>query len=379
MKVLRFHLVGLFCLTIVSGVAYGQHYQQQNLVSDLSGMAANTDPNLVNPWGLARSSTGPWWVSDNGMGVSSLYNGAGMPNSLVVAIPGNNGPAAPTGVVFNGSNSFQIAANSPAIFIFVSEDGTISGWNPGVDLTHAVLKVPQKNSVFKGATIATVGGVPYLYVADFHQGRIEVFDTNFQPVQTNAKDNGQGDDQDRERDGDDDGDKNNGAFVDNRLPKGFAPFNVQNIGGNLYVTFAKQDADKHDDVPGAGSGYVDVFTPEGKLIERLEHGDWLNSPWGVTLAPSDFGVFSHSLLVGQFGSGEIAAYNQVTGAFLGKLLDPSGNTITIDGLWSLSFGNSASAGPFNTLFFTAGIQHEAHGLFGTLTTVPGELIEGNGR
>jgi len=352
---LRF-LMGIACITALTGVAFAQHYDQHNLVSDISGMAATTDPNLVNPWGLARSSTSPWWVSDNGIGVATLYNGSGTPVPLVVTIPGTNGPAAPTGVVFNGSMSFQLTTGKPALFIFVTEDGTISGWNPNVDPTHAILKVDQPDSVFKGATIDSVGSKLLLYVADFHKGRVEVFDTNFHAVQMGGD-----------------------AFKDDNIPSGYAPFNVQNIGGNLYVTFAKQNAEKHDDVPGAGFGFVDVFHPDGTLIQRLQHGPWLNAPWGVTLAPSDFGAFSHCVLIGQFGSGEIAAYNAITGAFIGKLKDAKDKVISISGLWALGFGNSAQAGPYNSLFFTAGIDNEAHGLFGNLTAVPAELIEGNGR
>src|SRR6266446_7029761 len=190
----------------------------------------------------------------------------------------------------------------------------------------------------------------FLFVANFREGQIEVFDRNFATVK--AKED---------------------AFEDDKLPKGFAPFNVQNIGGNLYVTFAKQDDAKHDEVDGPGLGFVDVFSPHGQLLQRLQHGDWLNGPWGVTLAPSDFGKFSHHVLVGQFGSGEIAAYDPVTGEFAGEIKDTKDSVLRIDGLWALSFGNGAQAGPFNSLFFTAGIQKEAHGLFGTLTTVPSEL------
>ena len=347
----------MVCISMLSAVANAQHYQQNNLVSDIPGLATNTDRNLVNPWGLARSSGSPWWVADNGTGVSTLYNGSGTPVPLIVTIPGSAGPATPTGIVFNGSPSFQLSPGNPARFIFVTEDGTISGWNPNVDATHAVLKVNQSpRSVFKGATIGEVDGNLFLFVADFREGQIDVFDRNFATVK--AKED---------------------AFEDHKLPKGFAPFNVQNIGGNLYVTFAKQDDAKHDEVDGPGLGFVDVFSPHGQLLQRLQHGDWLNGPWGVTLAPSDFGKFSHHVLVGQFGSGEIAAYDPVTGEFAGEIKDTKDSVLRIDGLWALSFGNGAQAGPFNSLFFTAGIQKEAHGLFGTLTTVPSELTEGNGR
>jgi uncharacterized protein (TIGR03118 family) len=339
-----------------AGAAFGQKYQQHNLVSDIPGAADHTDPNLVNPWGLARSSTSPWWISDNGKGVSTLYDGTGSPIPLVVTIPsGNNhGTGVPTGAVFNGSMSFELTKGNPAVFIFVTEDGTVSGWNPKVNPTNAVIKVNIPHSVFKGATIAAIEDALYLYVADFHSGGILVFDTNFVRVPMNGD-----------------------SFKDPHIPHGFAPFNVQNIGGNLYVAYAKQDEDAHDDVPGPGLGFVDVFTPQGKLIQRLEHGNWLNAPWGLALAPYDFGTFSHAILVGQFGSGEIAAYDYITGAFLGELKDQDGKTISIDGLWALSFGNSAMAGPYNLLFFTAGIMEESHGLFGTLK--PLVLTQGNGQ
>jgi uncharacterized protein (TIGR03118 family) len=354
-----------------AAASFAQHYEETDLVSDIPGRAAVTDPNLVNPWGLTRSSTSPWWVSDNGTGLSTLYDGNGNPfilkgqtMPLVVTIPGPTAgtTGTPTGAVFNGTTDFQLTPGNPAIFLFVTEDGTIAGWNPMS--TTAVIKVNQSpDSVFKGATIAQVGQSNFLYVADFRKGKIEVFDGNFQPVSLGV-----------------------GAFEDPELffefggfilNRGFAPFNVQNIGGNIYVTFAQQDSAKHDEVDGPGLGFVDVFSPSGKLLMHLQHGDWLNGPWGMTLAPSDFGEVSHQLLVGQFGSGQIAVYNPVTGEFLGLLKDPKDNVITIDGLWSLSFGNGGTAGPLNTLFFTAGIQSESHGLFGTLTPVKAELTQGN--
>jgi uncharacterized protein (TIGR03118 family) len=352
----RVHLSALVCAMLFTGAAFGQNYQQHNLVSDIPGLADHTDANLVNPWGLTRSSTGPWWISDNGKGVSTLYNGSGGAIPLVVTVPAGNihGTGVPTGAVFNGSTSFELTPHNPAVFIFVTEDGTVSGWNPKVDPTNAVIKVNLPHSVFKGATIAAIGHALYLYVADFHNGAILVFDTNFVRVPQNSD-----------------------SFKDPHIPHGFAPFNVQNIGGNLYVSYAKQDEDGGDDVPGPGLGYVDVFTPQGKLIQRLEHGDWLNAPWGLALAPYDFGSFSHAVLVGQFGSGQIAAYDYITGAFLGLLEDPNGHTISIDGLWALSFGNSATAGPYNVLFFTAGINDENDGLFGTLTPLTSQLIQGS--
>jgi uncharacterized protein (TIGR03118 family) len=331
-------------------------YQQTNLVANLPGKAAVTDPNLVNPWGLSRSSGSPWWVSDNGMGVATLYGAAGNIVPLVVTIPPSDpnvsSTGTPTGTVFNGSTEFEIVKGKPAVFLFVSEDGVISGWNPTVQPTKAVMLVNQKTkSVFKGATIATLNGAQrgthnYLYVADFRQGRIEIFDTNFQ--RTMALENN---------------------FANQSIPTGYAPFNVQNIGGNIYVAYAKQDSQKHDEVDGPGLGFVNVYSTTGELLRRFERGSWFNGPWGLTQAPSDFGPYSHYILVGNFGSGQIAAFDPVTGKFQDFLRDAKSMPVWIDGLWGLSFGNDAVAGPATTLFFSAGSNHEQGGLFGSLTAL----------
>jgi uncharacterized protein (TIGR03118 family) len=339
-----------------------QHYTQTNLVSDMPGVAATTDPNLVNAWGMSRGSTTPWWVSDNGMGVATLYAGTGSPVPLVVTIPAaeSGQTGTPTGQVFNGTTDFAIAAGTPAKFIFATEDGTISGWNPAVNQTAAVVMVNTHSaSVFKGMALATVGDAQgqhanFLYVADFRKGRISVYDTNFHPVRL-----GHGDEED--------------AFHDGRIPKGFAPFNVQNIGGNLYVTFAKQDSDKHDDVAGPGLGYVDVFSATGRLLQRLEHSMWMNSPWGVTQAPSDFGANSHDILVGHFGGGNILAFDPVSGRFKGPLYATNNMPVWIDGLWGIAFASDGTSGQATTLYFSAGPDGEQHGLFGTLTAVENVL------
>ena len=351
-------------LASVAAVSYAQsaqHYKQTNLVSDMPGVAAVTDPNLVNSWGLSRSSTSPWWVADNGTGLATLYSGTGAIQSLVVTIPPSDPaspPGTPTGTIFNGGSGFELKKGFPAVFLFATEDGTISGWNPKVDATHAVIEVNLKSkSVFKGMTMATVnvpflGPQSFLYVADFRKGHIQIYDSNFHHVPEMEE-----------------------LFDDDSLPPGFAPFNVQNIGGNIYVSFAQQDSDKHDEIDGAGLGYVDVFSAEGRRLLRLQHGPWFNAPWGLTQAPSDFGSNSHDILVGQFGSGEILVFNPVTGKFKGRLLDTSNNPIKIDGVWGLSFGNDANAGPATTLYFAAGPNHEQDGLFGTITAV--ENAQGN--
>lgn len=321
-------------------------YKQRNLVSDIPGQAAITDPNLVNPWGISHSPTSPWWVSDNGQGVATIYNGNGIPTPLIVTVPTpSTGTSTPTGNVFNGGTDFEIAPGDPARFIFVTEDGTISGWNPNVDPTNAILKVDNSaTAVYKGVTIAENGNVNLLYAANFREAKVDVFDTNFNPVNLG-----------------------NGAFTDDHIPAGFAPFNVQNIEGNIFVSFAKQDVQKHDDVAGNGLGYVDAFTPSGTLVMRLKHGPWFNAPWAIVRAPLNFGIASNGILVGNFGSGKIATFDPVKGNFKGFLMGQRG-PVTIDGLWGLGFGNDANAGPVNTLFFTAGIDGEQHGLFGTLTT-----------
>jgi len=365
-------LAMILTVLLYPGSASAQHYTQTNLVSDIVGEAPVHDPNLINPWGLTRGSATPWWVSDNNAGVSTLYTGAGqiipINGNGIVTIPApKNAPAgfvsAPTGTVFNGSGDFLLPNGKPAVFIFATEDGTISGWNGGPSAVRVVDNNDNgsaNGAVYKGMTIADNDGKRFLYVSNFRAGTVEAYDTNFKPVRLpgdafalNAED------------GDDDG----GA---DRVPKGFAPFNVQNIGGSLFVTYAKQNAVRHDNVAGDGLGYVEIFTPAGKHIGHLEHGSWLNSPWGVVWTPRDFGTFSNSILVGNFGSGWVAAFNGFDHKFEGFVKNPNDSLLFIDGLWSLTFGNGGPAGPATTLFFSAGPDHETHGLFGTLTPVAAE-------
>jgi uncharacterized protein (TIGR03118 family) len=370
---------------VVPSISTAQHFTQKNLVSDISqpdnadGSKVVVDPNLKNPWGLTRSAGSPWWVSNNNSGTSTLYNGTGTPpkafpdphpdsngngidspfNNFVMVPPPGFAPgtaSTPTGVVFNGSpGDFLVAPGQQALFIFSTEDGTISGWNPQVNVTNAIPKVDNSDkgsahgAVYKGMTSGEINGKRFLYVTNFRSARVEVYDTNFHRVHL----------------GED-------AFDDDSIPRDFAPFNVQNIGGSLFVTYAKQNADRHDDVAGDGLGFVDIFSPEGKLQGRLEHGDWLNAPWGVVWTPRDFGEFSNVILVGNFGSGWIAAFNGFTKKFIGFMRNPDNSLVTIDGLWSLTFGNNGGAGSSTTLFFTAGINNEQDGLFGTLTPIAAE-------
>jgi uncharacterized protein (TIGR03118 family) len=324
--------------------ADGHHanvYKKRNLVSDLDGVARITDPNLVNPWGLTFGPTTPAWVADNGADVTTLYSG-GVRKSipvivpLVVGIPGG----APTGAVFNPTNGFEVNG-APARFIFDSEAGTITAWNPGTPGGQAVTKATTPGAIYKGLTMASKGNAPMLYAANFHAGKIDVFNDAFAPVTLP------------------------GGFVDPNLPAGFAPFNVQEIAGRLVVAYAKQDPKAEDEVAGAGLGYVDVFDTSGHLIRRLVSQGKLDAPWGLALAPRHFGQFSGDLLVGNFGDGAINAYDPRTGAFEGSLMNKDGNQIKIDGLWALRFGNGVIGTP-TSLLFTAGIGDEAHGLFGEI-------------
>ncbi len=320
-------------------------YQQTNLISDIPGVARITDPNLVNPWGLAATSKSPLWVSDNNSGVSTLYTGGvngsiAVVSSLVVTIPAGN----PTGIVTNQTPGFVVTTtlgSAPANFIFDSESGVLSAWSGKVSGTMADFEFGSRRAVYKGLAMATVGSSTYLYATNFRKARIDVFNDQFQLV------------------------KWRGAFRDRMIPAGFAPFNVQLLNGFLYVTYAQQDAAKHDDVPGPGAGFVDVYSTSGVLEQRLISGGDLNAPWGLVIAPSTFGAFAGDLLVGNFGDGTIHAYNPSTGTEVGQLMNTDGNPIKIDSLWALQFGNGTFASP-QTLVFTAGIGAEDHGLLGEI-------------
>lgn len=332
-------------VTLGSGAALNS-YVQTNLVSDLPGVAALQDTNLVNPWGIVAGPTTPFWITDNGTGLASIYNGSGTQILRAVTIPppaGSPGPSAPNGVVFNSTSSF-----GGSHFIFATEDGTISAWTSGAS---AVLQVTSPaGSVYKGLASGNNGSGNLLYAANFGLDRVDVFNGNFQLTTVP------------------------GGFQDNTIPAGYAPFNIQNIGGKLYVTYALQDSAKHDDVAGPGNGFIDVFDLNGNLLQRLTSQGALNSPWGLALAPAGFGALGGDLLVGNFGDGTINAYNPNTGAFISPLDGTSGAPVVIEGLWGLSFGNGAQGTGLNTLYFTAGIPGpddvEDHGLFGLLAPVP---------
>jgi uncharacterized protein (TIGR03118 family) len=345
----------LFVPAVAASAQTGGAYVQRNLVSDLAGIAKFQDPNLVNPWGLSHSPTGPWEVSDNGTGLATSYkgNGMGVPPVVSIPAPGGGPGGAPTGNVFNPTSGFVISqggASAPSQFLFATEDGTIAGWNPAVDPAHALIAVDRSavrqgkfvGAVYKGLAL----GGNFLFATDFRFGVVEEFDAQFHLV---------------------------GSFTDPALAADcprpgqcFAPFGIANIGGDLYVSFALQDKAHHDDVAGAGNGFIDVFSTSGTLLRRFASGGSLNSPWGMALAPAGFGAFSNDLLVGDFGDGRINAFDPASGAFLGQLQDTTGRPITINGLWGLAFGNGAQAGDTTTLFFAAGLNDEADGLFGTI-------------
>ncbi len=345
--------LGLFAIASVaaSQPAVAQFYEQHNLISDGAVPADLVDPQLVNAWGLVAGPTTPWWINDNGTGISTLYNVNTGTVPFSVVVPGN-----PTGIAFNGTAAFVVdngAGPAAARFLFASEDGTISGWHPVMGVVPPATVVVDNSAsgaVYKGLALAlTEEGEPRLYATDFHNGKVDVFDGNFDAVES--------------------------GFEDPTIPEHYAPFGIRAFGDVILVTYALQDADAHDDVPGEGHGYVNMFDTEGNFLKRVTEKGQLNSPWGLALSPDDFGGFSGDLLVGNFGNGRIHAFDPTKlngkGEFQhrGPLHSGDGMPIEIDGLWGLSFGNGGPAGPTNTLFFTAGPDDESHGLFGSLVAV----------
>jgi uncharacterized protein (TIGR03118 family) len=343
---IRFSYSALTLSVLLAGPSWAVSFDVTNLVTDdQSAHAAQiTDPGLVNAWGVSFGPTSPFWVSANGTGTSTLYavNPATQVTAkqgLTVSIPGNGSV---TGQVFN-SNSAAFGGDN---FLFVSEDGTVSGWRGALGTTAETLALASSANVYKGSAFASIGGNSYLYAANFRAGTVDVFKGSSGAPSLPA------------------------AFIDPNLPAGYAPFNVQNLNGTLYVTYAVQDATKHDEVAGAGQGIVDSFDLQGNLLARVATGGMLNAPWGIAIAPSSFGAVAGDLLVGNFGDGRITAFDATTHVPVGQVLGSDGQPLSIDGLWALSPGNDGSGGSSHLLYFTAGPDGETHGLFGVLTPVP---------
>ncbi|WP_168790372.1 TIGR03118 family protein [Paraburkholderia aromaticivorans] len=341
-------LVSLVASCGGSNSVNSQSFTSTALVSDGAVAASHTDPNLKNAWGVAFNPKGFVWVADNATSLATLYDGNGTPQSLVVSIPnGINGPANPTGIVFNGTTDFVVTQGGKSgvgAFIFDGEGGTITAWAPAVGPTTAfvVFDSGSAAAVYKGLALASNGGANFLYAADFHNNRIDVFDKSFAKVSTPGK------------------------FQDASLPAGFAPFGIQAIGAKLFVTYAKQDAAAHDNVDGAGLGFVDVYDTAGNLLQRFASGGVLNAPWGVTQAPANFGRFSGDVLIGNFGDGTINAFDPASGQSLGAINSPDNTSFVQHGLWGIAFGNGLSNQPVNTLFFAAGPNEEANGVYGRI-------------
>jgi uncharacterized protein (TIGR03118 family) len=318
-------------------------FVQTNLVSNVPGLAAATDPDLVNPWGLSFSPASPFWVANNGTGRSTLYNGAGVKQGLVVTIPPAPGSPAgttstPTGTVFNPTSTNFTGDR----FLFATQDGTIAGWQGSLGTTAAIRYNSPTGAEYTGLAIAG----DRIFAADLANGRVDVFDSSYSLLSIG------------------------GAFTDPNLPANYVPFGIQTIGGSVFVAFANKLPGSDEENPGAGLGFVDEFDTNGNLIRRVVSDGALNAPWAIALAPASFGNFGGALLVGNFGDGRINAFDPTTGALLGGLLDPIGNPIEIEGLWGLAFGNAGPGFSPNKLYFAAGIDDEENGLFGSLEAVP---------
>jgi uncharacterized protein (TIGR03118 family) len=337
-------LVKMACaiaFTFAPAYVHADSFTQTNLVSNVQGLANTTDPNLQNPWGVSFSPTSPFWISNQAAGNSTLYDGAGNITPLVVTVPGGGPPSGPTGQVFNSAPGFTLSNGSSALFIFDTLNGTIAGWNGGLGTTAQTV-VPTSGAIYTGLTQNTSNGSTYLYAAD-SKGSIHVFDSSWAEVTNTTF---------------------AGKFVDNTLPPGFTPFNVQSIGSDIYVTYA-----------GQSGGFVDEFDSSGKFIKRIASNGPLSSPWGITLAPAGFGSFSNDLLIGNFGNGEILAYNPMTDAFLGTIDGSNGQPLVNDFLWALETRTGGSNTNLNAVYFTAGIDNQKDGLFGEITAAPSPVPE----
>jgi uncharacterized protein (TIGR03118 family) len=348
MKSFRCLVLGAIASSIVcSSTAYAQtnSYKQTNLVADTAGVAAHTDPNLINPWGISFFPGNPFWIANNNSGTSTTYDRTGAPQGTFTIPPpnGSSNSATPTGTVANTVGGFAVGG-APSQFIFDTEDGTISAWN-GVG-TKALLAVDNSThgAVYKGlALITKSAGANFLLAANFNSGQVDIFDANFQPAGLT------------------------GTFVDPTLPQGFAPFGIHAIGGRVVVTYAQQDAAKHDPVHAPGAGYVSLFTSDGVFVTRIASQGTLNAPWGAVVAPPSFGQFGGNLLIGNFGDGTISAFDTQGGTFRGQLQNANGIVITNASLWDLVFDPTGQTGTVNTLYLTAGLANEQHGLFAEIT------------
>ncbi len=332
--------LGLVAVALLPVGRAAAQFQVINLVSDQPGVAALQDTSLVNAWGISFRATSPFWVSNNGTGTSTLYSVNPVTNAvtklgLTVSIPGDGsvtGQVANPGAGFNGD-----------LFLFVNEDGTVSGWRGALGTTAETLTPGSTTNVYKGVASAVVGGSAYLYAANFKAQAINVFSA---------------------------GPALSGTFTDPSIPSDFAPFNIQRIGNTIYVTYARRDPNGFDDIAGPGNGFVDAYDLNGNLLGRVGSQGTLNSPWGLALAPASFGTFAGDLLVGNFGDGTINAFDLTTNSFAGQLPAFGGGALSIDGLWALTIGNGAAAGSTNKLYFTSGPDGETHGLFGVVAAVP---------
>jgi len=329
-------------------------YRASALVSDGPVRAAQVDARLVNPWGIAFNPVGFVWVANNGSNTSTLYDGNGVPQTLVVSIPaGSRGAAAPTGIVFNGSSDFVVSAgglSGPAPFIFDGEGGTLSAWSPTVNRLNAITVYDDGagGAVYKGLAIASNGGANTLYAADFHNNKIDVFNASFAKLTLAT-----------------------GSFVDPQLPTGYAPFGIQAIGSRIYVAYALKQTGSDDEVAGPGLGVLAAFNTDGSFVAQLVGPNGaLNAPWGIAMAPPDYGAFSNALLVGNFGDGSIHAFNATTGEAIGALTAADGSRIVLRGLWGIAFGNGLNGQPTNTLFYAAGANDEANGVYGRIDFDP---------
>jgi uncharacterized protein (TIGR03118 family) len=322
------------CSDSNDNISPNNRFLQTNLDADVASNGVTGDAHLINPWGIAFSPTGILWVANNGTGTSTTYNGSGVPQATIVTIPAaSTGPGKPTGIVFNSTASFNGAK-----FLFAGEDGVITAWSSG-GTASIVANRSAQGAVYKGIAIASSGGANFLFATDFHNGHVDVWNATFGFVK---------------------------SFTDATIPAGYGPFGIANINGQLYVTYAKQLAPGNvDDDPGNGNGFVDIFNADGSFVKRFASNGTLNSPWAVVMAPATFGSFGGEILVGNFGNGQISAFNATTGAFDDVMREADdANVLKIEGLWGLAFGTGSAA---TTLYFAAGPGDEAHGLVGTLT------------